>query len=189
MLKQHIRSQYLSKRKAIPETQLRALNHAINNKLNQFNWSLYKTISLFLPIKKLNEVNTLLVLSFFEANFPEMIVAIPKTNFANYTLQHIQYSQNTILVQNKYHIPEPLNGNIILPSAIDVVFVPLLAFDNVGNRVGYGKGVYDKFLATCRSDVVKIGLSFFDTLQSIDDVNSFDIPLNYCITPNKVYRF
>ena len=70
-----------------------------------------------------------------------------------------------------------------------MVLTPLLAFDKKGNRVGFGKGYYDKFFSQCRSDVIKIGLSFFEAEDLIDDINSYDIPLNFCVTPQTVYRF
>ena len=72
---------------------------------------------------------------------------------------------------------------------IDVVFVPLLAYDKQGNRVGYGKGFYDKFLSECKSNVVKIGLSFFDPEEFIEDVFENDVKLNICITSLEVYNF
>lgn len=189
MLKHELRTLYLNKRKQIPEQQVRDFNNAIINQLKNLNWSAIKCISLFLPIETLNEVNTYEVLSFFKSYFPQVIIAIPKTNFIDLTVQHLQYSQQTVLEKNKYHIPEPVCGNVVLPSVIDAVFVPLLAFDILGYRVGYGKGVYDRFLASCRSDVVKIGLSFFAPVNSIDNVDAFDVPLSYCITPNKVFCF
>jgi len=70
-----------------------------------------------------------------------------------------------------------------------LALIPLLAFDQHGYRVGYGKGYYDKFLSQCREDVVKIGLSFFEPVDNIDDINQFDISLNYCVTPQQVYEF
>jgi len=70
-----------------------------------------------------------------------------------------------------------------------VVFVPLLAFDKSGNRVGYGKGFYDNFLAKCNPETLKIGLSFFEIEEEILDINPKDIRLNLCITPQKTYNF
>ena len=70
-----------------------------------------------------------------------------------------------------------------------MIFVPLLAFDVAGHRTGYGKGFYDRFLAQCRPDVIKIGLSFFEAEGKISDVSTTDIVLDYCITPDKVYTF
>ena len=51
-----------------------------------------------------------------------------------------------------------------------MVFVPLLAFDKAGNRVGYGKGFYDLFLSECRQDVIKVGLSFFEAEEEIPGI-------------------
>ena len=72
---------------------------------------------------------------------------------------------------------------------IDLVLVPLLAFDKNGYRVGYGKGYYDKFLSNCRPDVIKIGLSFFDAVDEIEDIDDYDLPLNFCVTPQRLYDF
>ena len=80
-------------------------------------------------------------------------------------------------------------SEIIPPGNIDLVFVPLLAFDEKGYRIGYGKGFYDKYLADCRNDCIKAGFCYFDPLASIDDSNEFDVPLNLCITPQNVYVF
>ena len=104
-------------------------------------------------------------------------------------LDHILIDDETIMIDNKFGIPEPLSGFTLEPELIDLVFVPLLGFDEAGNRVGYGKGYYDKFLATCRQDVVIIGLSFLEAVKEIVDTDPWDVPLHYCITPNRVYEF
>ena len=104
-------------------------------------------------------------------------------------MQHFQYSDEMELVKNSFGIAEPAGGETFSPDEIDLVLVPLLAFDERGYRVGYGKGYYDRFLSECREDVIKIGLSFFEPEEQIDDINQFDIPLNYCVTPQEVYEF
>ena len=86
-------------------------------------------------------------------------------------------------------IPEPLNGNKIKINLIEVVFVPLIIVDKIGNRVGYGKGYYDRFLSNCDKKVIKVGLSFFDIIEKIEDTTYSDIRLNYCITPKKIIKF
>ena len=55
--------------------------------------------------------------------------------------------------------------------------------------MGYGKGFYDEFLKDCSNDTIKIGLSFFEAEATIDGIESHDISLDYCITPQKVYTF
>ena len=90
---------------------------------------------------------------------------------------------------NQYGIPEPVGGKEIMPEELDLVFVPLLGFDLQGNRVGYGKGYYDRFLSKCKDDVIKVGLSFLSPIDCIEDVDFFDKKLDFCITPERVYAF
>ena len=104
-------------------------------------------------------------------------------------MSHVLLQDSTVLKLNSRNIPEPENGIEISNKQIEVVFIPLLAFDNLGNRIGYGKGFYDVFLKECSKTTLKIGLSLFEAADSIVDSQSHDIPLDYCITPNKVYRF
>ena len=96
---------------------------------------------------------------------------------------------NTFFETNKCGIDEPIDGIDMIPTEIDMVIVPLLSFDKKGNRVGYGKGYYDRFLKLCRRDCMKIGFSYFDPIVKIDDINQYDIKLDYCITPERIFTF
>ena len=95
------------------------------------------------------------------------------------------------LVENKWGILEPSreNQDKIEPKEIDLVIIPLLIFDKNGNRVGYGKGFYDRFLQQCNPKTLKIGICLEDPIEMIKDVDKFDVKMNFCITPNKIYRF
>lgn len=143
----------------------------------------------YLPALHHNEVDTHPVMEFLKFSNPNMRVVVPKTHIAENRMTHYIYDENTILKENTYHILEPENGEMVQSGDIDLVLVPLLAFDERGNRVGYGKGYYDRFLAECREDVIKVGLSFFEAVPLIDDTDEFDISLTYCVTPQKVYEF
>lgn len=96
---------------------------------------------------------------------------------------------DTVFEKNDLGFMQPVKGNKVLPAEIDMVIVPLLAVDKRGYRVGYGKGYYDRFLKNCREDVIKIGFSYFDPVDEIEDVNPMDIPIDYCITHDKIYIF
>jgi 5-formyltetrahydrofolate cyclo-ligase len=104
-------------------------------------------------------------------------------------MKHFLLTDNTIIKKNEYNIPEPVDGIEISNDKIEVVFIPLLAFDKKGNRVGYGKGFYDKFLSNCKPETLKIGLSFFEAENEISDVFDGDIGLDYCVTAEGIYRF
>jgi 5-formyltetrahydrofolate cyclo-ligase len=104
-------------------------------------------------------------------------------------MTHYLLTDNTKFRKNAYNIPEPVDGIEVPVSKIDVVFVPLLAYDEKGNRVGYGKGFYDAFLSKCKPETIKIGLSFFSPEFQIKDVTSDDIKLDFCVTPDSVYTF
>ena len=73
-------------------------------------------------------------------------------------------------------------------NSIELMLLPLLAFDDMGYRVGYGKGFYDKLLHDCNLKMLKIGFSFFAATE-IDDLNDFDKKMDFCITPDRIFKF
>jgi len=146
-------------------------------------------VHTYLAIKENNEIETDHLLHYLEFRNPELKIVIPKMDHEKNELLHIEYNELVDVMKNEWGIHEPVNGNLVSESEIDLIFVPLLAFDETGNRVGYGKGFYDKFLTKCRPDAIKVGLSYFEAIDRISDSEQFDIPLNYCITPQRIYEF
>lgn len=143
----------------------------------------------YITSEKLGEPNTSLILRYLLFKYPGLKITAPKVNAVTHTMQHFQITEDDPLKENIYGIEEPVSGILVAPEEIDLVIVPLLAFDLNGNRVGYGKGYYDRFLSECRRDSIKVGLSFFEPVNYIDDVDSFDVPLNYCCTPGQTYNW
>ncbi|WP_411273587.1 5-formyltetrahydrofolate cyclo-ligase [Daejeonella sp.] len=190
MDKDSIRQKYLDQRLKLPHSRYWMLTDEIMEEVKRIDWQEGATVHIFLPIRKNNEVDTFSILNYFKLHNPQLKIVVPRTDFENLSIINILYDHEfTILGRNKYDIPEPIHGKTIPTKEIDVVFIPLLAFDIRGNRVGYGKGFYDRFLSECRSDVLKIGLSLFDPVEVISDINEFDIPLDWCITPGKTWNF
>lgn len=142
---------------------------------------------IFLPIVEMNEVDTETILHLLSGKDKNIIIS--KSDFESRDMTHFLLTDSTKIKKNQYNIPEPVNGIEIPDSKIEVVFVPLLAFDVTGNRVGYGKGFYDKFLTKCNPETIKIGLSFFEAEPVCSDVFESDIRLDYCVTPENVYSF
>lgn len=141
---------------------------------------------VFLSILEKAEVDTSsLITLLFKLNKQ---IAVPRI-LGKGKLEHIGLTSNSVLKLNKWGVPEPTEGLTVDPMILDVVFVPLLAFDLKGYRVGYGGGYYDNFLKVCRENVIRVGLSFFEPVDAITDIYSGDIPLDFAVTPTRIYRF
>ena len=142
---------------------------------------------VFLSITEHFEVDTEYILHILAGKDKDILIS--KSEFESRKMTHFLLTDGTKIKKNEYNIPEPVDGIEVPDSKIDVVFVPLLAFDEKGHRVGYGKGFYDRFLSQCKTDVITVGLSFFEAEKGISDLHENDFALNYCITPSKTYRF
>lgn len=188
MTKSQLRNKYRQLRKQLTDYQIDEKSIEIANQLLKMPiWEL-KTYHLFFPISKMNEVDTSYILSILHGK--DKAVVLPKMEIESRDLKHILLTEETILKKNHLGITEPQNGQEVHPSTIDVVFVPLLAYDHKGNRVGYGGGYYDKFLSQCKAHTLKIGVSFFACEQEqIQDTLPTDIPLDYCVTPTQIFTF
>jgi len=188
MLKKDLRKFYKSKRNELSLSEIDNLSLEIANQL--LNIPIWDKIyyHLFLSIEEQKEVQTEYILHILHAKDKEVV--IPKSNFDTFDLTNYLLTDNTRIKKNKYNIPEPVNGIEVPNNKLEVVFIPLLAFDEKGSRVGYGKGFYDNMLKKCTPDCIKIGVSFFNATENlITDTFEGDMPLDYCVTPSKTYNF
>lgn len=189
MTKQQLRKIYKQKRAALsPEIQV-TWNAAILSQLKDMDWSTCQYCHLYLPIQGSHEPDTLQFVSWIHRTFPEIHIVVSKSNPEDLSMAHYLFNDAVELVHNKWGIPEPIDGMPVAESLIDVILVPMLICDRKGNRVGYGKGFYDRFLAKCRPDTLKVALSFFDPVDIIEDSDVYDVPLDICITPRQTYTF
>ena len=186
MNKQEVRDIFKKKRKVLTSSQVDELSLKIfENLKNEIKPG--SLIHVFLPIRQNNEVNTWLLIQRPDSNSSKFVIS--RTDFENHTMEHFIYSPDIKTAENKMGIPEPTDGEKADINAIDVVLIPLLAYDEKGNRIGYGKGYYDEFLGILEADVKKIGLSFFPPTTEQIDVDSHDVEIDMCITPERTYRF
>ncbi|MBX3253710.1 MAG: 5-formyltetrahydrofolate cyclo-ligase [Chitinophagaceae bacterium] len=189
MTKKELRTLYKQKRNQLSESQSDKLQDLLLIHFQQLPLPFIQYLHTYLPMDIGKEVDTYPVMEFLRFTNPGITFVVPKTDFRENSMINYIYDEDTVLVKNEYNIMEPESGVTVDSKLIDLVLVPLLAFDEKGNRVGYGKGYYDRFLAGCRNDVIKVGLSFFEAEAHISDTGEFDIPLNYCVTPYKLYEF
>lgn len=189
MFKKDIRKKYIAQRQSLTLSDLEKLNDLLLIRFQQARLPFIDVMHRYLPAPGRNEPETDAIAAWLAHWNPGMIELIPRADVSGNGLLSFMYDENTVMETNIWGIAEPAAGEPIDASTIDLVLVPLLAFDDRGYRVGYGKGYYDRFLATCRKDCIRIGLSFFGPAENIDDVNEFDIPLNLCITPERIHEF
>lgn len=187
MQKKALRSLYLAKRMELCSSEKFSMEEKIVEHLfSHFSFS-GKVTSCFLPIASKFEIDTWKIITGILQHKGD--VALPVWDSVSNQLVHRMYSDDVTIVENTYGIPEPQEGDVCVPDVFDFVLIPLLVVDKKGARVGYGKGVYDRFLAGCSPKTIFIGLSFFELIDSISDTDGHDIPLHYCVTPTKCYGF
>ena len=189
MLKSDARKVFNAKRSALSLQERMKNDDLLLIKLQSAELPFITFLLSYWPIEDNHEPNTHLFTDYLEFLNPEIIVCYPKIDIASLRMQSVQTNDDTRFVKNPYKVYEPQHGEIINPGGLDMIFVPLLAFDKKGFRVGYGKGYYDRYLATCRMNCLKIGFSYFEPLDAIEDTNEFDVPLDLCVTPSTVYAF
>jgi len=185
--KTELRLEYKRLRHLLSDDEIEEMSLTIANKILTLPIWENTYFHIFLPITEQKEVNTEFILHLLSGKDKEIIVS--KADFASRKMIHFLLTDNTKIKKNEYNIPEPVDGIEVPSNKIDVVFVPLLAFDKKGHRVGYGKGFYDTFLSECKPDAIKIGLSFFYPEELILDIFKGDIKLDYCVTPDSIYSF
>ena len=116
-----------------------------------------------------------------------------KTN-QDYYLDFYSYHTENLLIKNRFGIEEPnfTQEKSIATAALDLIFLPLIAFDKKGNRLGRGAGYYDRTLAFLQHSEKKpllIGVAYeFQKVEKLPS-ETLDIPLNLAITEQKVYYF
>ncbi len=185
LTKSALRRSFLKKRRALSSQEHADMSFAIaNNCLKLPIWHL-DYYHVYLPIKAKAEIDTTLILTLLQGKDKQVI--LPRIKGSE--LEHILLTDITKLKINRLGIPEPEKGIKISPEQIDVIFLPLLAWDKSGNRLGYGKGFYDNFLSLCKTNTIKVGLSFFDPVDKIVDIRSEDIRMDFCVNPEGIKKF
>ena len=184
--KAEYRKKYKELRKQLTSEEREEASLQIANRLLSLDIWQHEFYHIFLPILKMGEINTEYILNILSGK--DKNVVLSKSDFEELSMTHYLLTDNLVIKPNEWGIPEPQNGLQVDPKQLDVVFIPLLAYDETGNRLGYGKGFYDRFLADCRPNILKIGLSYFDPEKAIPH-NVNDIQLSHCITPSKSFTF
>ena len=165
------------------------------NLFREFPVAEWQWLHLFMALEKRNEPQTWPLVRWVVGEGLPLRLAVPVVQPDGEAMKHYELRPDTQLTQNRWGItepvPDPITAPEVLPGVLDAVLVPLLAVDRTGQRVGYGGGFYDRFLAQCRPGTQFIGLNVLDEapVRRIADVLPTDVPLTACITPGRVWRF
>lgn len=164
--KKDIRSIIKDKRSSITAEEREKLNQIIYEKaINSEYYKNAKTIFIFISFN--DEVDTLRIIR--KSLEDGKIVCVPKVISKQDGMVAIRINNFEDMVVSSYGILEPKDiTNIIKENLVDLTFVPGLAFDKKGGRIGYGGGFYDRFLKNMKKDSKKIGLAY--SFQIIDEV-------------------
>ena len=188
MNKEEIRRLELMKRKLLAQQEIQLHSESIFKVLlNNISFTSSDVVHVFLPILKNNEINTYLLIDHLKEMNVKIVV--PVSDFKTKVMTSIALDENTIIKENKYGIPEPLNGEQVDDQQITHVLTPLLAFDEKGQRVGYGGGFYDRFFEGLHLDIKKIGLSLSGVYLGFEFSEQHDVALDYCVTPTEWFNF
>jgi 5-formyltetrahydrofolate cyclo-ligase len=111
----------------------------------------------------------------------------------DYTLRFYRYQPSSILEKNRYGIDQPVpnSGSSILVTDLDVLLVPLVGYDKVGNRLGLGGGFYDRALTFKKSRAKPVLLGLAYDLQQVDvlPADPWDIALDGIVTESGLLEF
>lgn len=190
MTKEELRKIYVQKRSSLSKSEYLRLNKELFRVFfSKADLSATKILHSFLPIERNNEPDTRAIINHIAETRHDIRLVVPRVNKNTQSLEGIFLEPSTVLNNSSWGIPEPQEGVMVDPQNIDTVLIPMVIFDRRGHRVGYGKGFYDKFLTTVRTDCKRIGICFFEPVDEIENIMEFDQPLHQCITPAGSYTF
>lgn len=187
MNKKLLRKELMKKRDALTEREINEKSELIAR--NLYETDIYKDAkNIFIFVSYKSEVNTHEIIKYSLEHGKNIYVPVvdtkTKTMKASRLIDfsHLKASYMNILEPMKNHI------KIVDPEAVDLVVVPGLLFDKNGYRIGYGGGFYDKFFASLKKDVQKLGIGYdFQYTDDSIEHDDFDIPVNYFLSEKKFY--
>ncbi len=181
--KKRLRKKYQSIRKQLTDNQVTNKSRSITQKVTTLSaFKQADTVHSYIAMEKKREVVTRDII---EQCFDEgKTVVIPKIKkrgeLSHHIIQHFGE-----LTPNSWGVEEPLDNEEYSIENLSIILVPMVSGDYLKNRLGYGKGYYDRFLS--RTNALKIGLLYDDTIyDKVLPTDDFDVPLDLLVTESKI---
>lgn len=175
-MKQTMRKEIKKRKQKLSEWEV--LNHSKDIVAKLFPLiAKYEKIGIYLPMK--DEVDVTSLLSLERSFFAPVVIS-------DHDMEFYELTSLATVERGKFNLLEPIKETMILPEALEVIIVPLLAFDEKLHRLGQGKGYFDRYLK--RSKALKIGVAF--EIQKVVEIpcESFDIAMDFIVSEAKVYH-
>jgi 5-formyltetrahydrofolate cyclo-ligase len=180
--KQALRDSVKKRRFALSPEEIQEKSSAVTARLLAF---LDGTGTVMVYVSKSPEVDTTGLIDALLARGTRVVVPIIEKETHSLRLSYLE--SRDVLAESTFHVPEPIGHEIpASPADIDAVVVPMVGFDRSGNRLGYGAGYYDRFLAGL-PDTCTIGIAF--ACQEIGTVpcESFDRQMDVIMTESETF--
>lgn len=189
MTKDELRKELLKRRRTLSSGEIVAISQQVAERFFAgVDLGSTRSLHTFIRIAKFNEIDTSMIYMRLWRDRPQITTVAPRIDHETGRMESVRFDEHTQLVEGRWGIREPAEGESVSPSEVDLVLVPMLGFDHFGHRVGYGKGFYDRFLRQTRLDCLKIGLCPWPPLDAPIETHEGDVPLDIIITPDAVFR-
>lgn len=185
--KTELRKQLKDIRNSLSEEEVQVESSAIVDRLKKnVDWSAVSFVHLYLPISINNEVDTWGLLEWIWATYPSVTTSTSVYG-ESIAIQHAVITSATTFEVDSLGIPTPRTNFEPKSRDYDLIIVPLLGFDGKLNRIGYGRGVYDSFLAK-QPKAKRIGLAYENCRVDLIPAEPHDEQLNEIITEQQLYN-
>lgn len=181
--KEALRQKLLEVRSSLDKRVWFNYSQVIQNRLCQsMEWQQANTIAFYLPL--VGEVSTLHALTYaLEQN---KNVAAPVINPQTTQMSFKQFGDLDELVEGPFRLLQPINGTLLAPDQLDLIIVPGVGFDNKCNRLGFGKGYYDHYLAGYKGTTIALAFE----IQLVEQLvtSESDQPVDKIITEKRILK-
>jgi len=184
--RENIRSQVRTARQQLEPSTVKTVSAAVQREtLNLEEWHSAENICCYLAMPV--EIQTGIIITKCRAEGKQLFVPAYLKTLRKYIPAF--FDQDNEIRLGKFNILEPVNPKWIKAQKIDLVFVPGLAFDRHGGRLGHGGGYYDQLLAQeVLLSACKVGLAFDFQMFNRLPLRTDDVPMDVIVTESAVHR-
>ncbi len=183
-MKKQLRKTILQQRRGMDAESVLARSSAIFSAISALDAVIHASIiHIYYPIN--NEVDTRkFIQQLWQRN---ITVIMPRTDFTHHRIINFRVDSFDQLEPTTFSMMEPKLSCKEISREPDVVIVPGVAFDRAGNRMGYGGGFYDRFLANTAA--IKIAPAYTFQLKDAIPAEAHDVTMDYVICPDEQLCF